>query len=51
MAREIEKNISFSQKRHLFTPENLSLKTLVSLDTFTTDFQEEGEQTIDQKEA
>jgi hypothetical protein len=50
MPREIEENISLSNKRHLFTPDSLSLERLVSLETFTDKFQEEGEQIIDQQE-
>jgi hypothetical protein len=50
MAREIEENISLSKERHLFTPDTLSLERLVSLETFTDNFQEEGEQIINQQE-
>jgi hypothetical protein len=50
MAREIETNITLSQEGHLFTQDTLSLERLVSLGTFTADFQEEGEQIIDQQE-
>jgi hypothetical protein len=49
MATRIEKNISLSKVRHLFTSCTLSMEGLVSLETFTVDFQKEGEQTIDQK--
>jgi hypothetical protein len=47
----IEANISLSQERHLFTLDTLSLERLVSFETFTVDFQEEGEQIINQQEA
>jgi hypothetical protein len=50
MAREIEANISLSNERHLFTPDALSLERLVSLETFTDNFQEEGEQIINRQE-
>jgi hypothetical protein len=43
MAKDIKANISLSKERHLFTPYTLSLERLVSLETFTNDFQEEGE--------
>jgi hypothetical protein len=46
IVREIEANISLSQERHLFTPDTLSLERLVSLETFSDDFHEEGEQII-----
>jgi hypothetical protein len=39
------------QVRHLFTPDSLSLEILVSLETFTANFQKERELTIDQQEA
>jgi hypothetical protein len=39
MATRIEENILLSQVRHLFTLDTLSLERLVSLETFTIDFQ------------
>jgi hypothetical protein len=51
MATRIEQNISLSEVRHLFTSGTLSVESLVSLETFTVDFQKEGEQTIDQQKA
>jgi hypothetical protein len=61
MAMRIEVNLSLSKGKHIFslgtkisdpkpTPNNLGLERLVSLKTFTVDFQKEGEQTIDQQE-
>jgi hypothetical protein len=60
MALQIEENIFLSKTKHVFslgnkindhedTSDTLSLKKLVSLENFTTDFQEEGEQVIDQQ--
>jgi hypothetical protein len=48
MAARIEQNISLSEIRYLFTSGTLSMESLVSLENFIVDFQEEGEQTIDQ---
>jgi hypothetical protein len=39
MAKRIEQNISLSELRHLFTSDTLSVESLVSLETFTVDFQ------------
>jgi hypothetical protein len=50
MAIEIEANISLSKEGHLFTPDTLSLERLVSLETFTGNFQEKGEQVINRQE-
>jgi hypothetical protein len=61
MARQIEENISLSKGKHIFSlgtkvddpkgaPNTLILKRLVTLETFTADFQEEVEQIIDQQE-
>jgi len=47
MAIEIEVNISLSKKGHPFTPDTLSLKRLVSLETFTGILQERREKFID----
>jgi hypothetical protein len=60
MVVKIEENIFLSRVKNVFSPGNkinghedtsdtLSLKKLVSLETFTIDFQEEGEQVIDQQ--
>jgi hypothetical protein len=49
MALEIEANISLSKGGHVFTPDTLSLQRLVSLENFTGDFQENGEQVINHK--
>jgi hypothetical protein len=60
MAIQIKANIFWSKKEHIFplgtkfngpedTSDTLSLDKLVSLETFTVDFQEEGEQVIDQQ--
>jgi hypothetical protein len=49
MAKIIKKNISLSEIRHFFTSGTLSVESLVSLETFTIDFQEEGEQHFDQQ--
>jgi hypothetical protein len=60
MARKIEENISLSKGKHIFslgtkvddpkgTPNTLSLEILVTLETFNDNFQEEGEQIIDQQ--
>jgi hypothetical protein len=62
MARQIEENISLSKGKHIFslgtkvddpkgTPGTLRLERLVTLETFTANFQEEGEQIIDQQNA
>jgi hypothetical protein len=62
MAMQIEANISLSKGKHIFslgtkindprdTSDTLSLERLVSLGTFTANFQEEGEQVIDQRNA
>jgi hypothetical protein len=48
MATRIEKNISISEIRYLLTTFTLSMESLFSLENFIVDFQEEGEQTIDQ---
>jgi hypothetical protein len=48
MATRIEQNISLSKIRYLFTSGTLSRESLFSLENFIVDFQEEGEQTIDQ---
>jgi hypothetical protein len=59
MAMQIKENISLSKGKHIFslgtkindpkdTSYTLSLERLVSLGTFTANFQEEGEQVIDQ---
>jgi len=48
MATRIEQNISLSKIRYLFTSGTLSRESLVALENFIVDFQEEGEQTIDQ---
>jgi hypothetical protein len=48
MAARIEQNISLSEIRYLFTSGTLSMESLVALENFIVDFQEEGEQTIDQ---
>jgi hypothetical protein len=48
MAARIKKNISLSEIRYIFTSGALSIKSLVSLKNFIVDFQEEGEQTMDQ---
>jgi hypothetical protein len=49
MAARIEQNISLSELRYLFTSGTLSMESLVSLENFIADFQEEGEQVIDQQ--
>jgi hypothetical protein len=49
MAIDIKENISLSKKGHLFTPDTLSLERLVSLKTFTDNFQEIMEKDIDQQ--
>jgi hypothetical protein len=51
MAKRIKKNISLSEIRHFFTSSTLSVESLVSLETFTFDFQEEGEKNFDQQNA
>jgi hypothetical protein len=62
MAMQIEANIFLSKEEHIFslgtkindpedTSDTLSLERLVSLETFTVDFQEEGEQVFDQRNA
>jgi hypothetical protein len=62
MVVQIESNIFWSKGEHIFslgtkindpegTPVSLSLEGLDSLETFTIDFQEEGEQVIDQQNA
>jgi hypothetical protein len=62
MAMQIEANIFLSKEKHIFslgtkindledTSDTLSLERLVSLETFTFDFQEEREQVIDQRNA
>jgi hypothetical protein len=62
MARQIEENISLSKGKHIFslgtkvddpkgTPNTLSLERLFTLETFNVNFQEEGEQIIDQQNA
>jgi hypothetical protein len=62
MAMQIEANISLTKGKHVFslgtkiddpkdTSDTLSLERLVSLGTFTVDFQEEGEQVINQRNA
>jgi hypothetical protein len=48
MAARIEQNISLSEIRYLFTSGTLSMESLVALENFIVDFQEEGEQTMDQ---
>ena len=48
MATRIEQNISLFEIRYLFTSGTLSRESLFSLENFIVDFQEEGEQTIDQ---
>jgi hypothetical protein len=48
MTARIEKNISLSEIRYLLTAGTLSMESLFSLENFIVDFQEEGEQTIDQ---
>jgi hypothetical protein len=48
MATRIEQNISLSEIRYLFTSGTLSMESLVALENFIVDFQEEGEQTMDQ---
>jgi hypothetical protein len=50
MSLEIEENISLSKEGHLFTPDTLSLERLVSLETFTGNLKEKGEQVINQQE-
>jgi hypothetical protein len=50
MAIEIETNISLFKEGHLFTLDTLSLKRLVSLETFTSNFQERREQVINRQE-
>jgi hypothetical protein len=49
MAKRIKKNISLSKIRHFFTSGTFSVESLFSLETFTVDFQEEGEQNFDQQ--
>jgi hypothetical protein len=49
MAIDIEENISLSKEEHLFTQNTLSLERLVSLKTFTNNFQERREKDIDQQ--
>jgi hypothetical protein len=48
MATKIEQNISLSEIQYLFTSGTLSRESLFALENFIVDFQEEGEQTIDQ---
>jgi hypothetical protein len=48
MAARIEQNISLSEIRYLRSEGTLSMESLFSLENFIIDFQEEGEQTIDQ---
>jgi hypothetical protein len=60
LAMQIEANILWSTKKHTFplgtnfndpqdTSNTFILEKLISLETFTVDFQEEGEQVIDQQ--
>jgi branched-subunit amino acid permease len=49
MAKRIKKNISLSKIRRFFTSCTFSVESLFSLETFTIDFQEEGEQNFDQQ--
>jgi hypothetical protein len=49
MAKRIKQNISLSKIRHFFTSGTFSVESLFSLETFTVDFQEEGEQNFDQQ--
>jgi hypothetical protein len=46
MARRIERNISLSEIKDLFTSGTLSMESLFSHENLVDDFQEEGEQTI-----
>jgi hypothetical protein len=48
MAIRIQQNISLSEIRYLFTSGTRSRESLFALENFIVDFQEEGEQTIDQ---
>jgi hypothetical protein len=50
MALEIDANISLSKEGHLFTPDTLSLERLVSLETFSGNFQEKMEPVINRQE-
>jgi hypothetical protein len=49
MATRIERNISLSGIKDLFTSRTLSMESLFSHEKFIDDFQEEGEQTIIQQ--
>jgi hypothetical protein len=49
MDERIEENISLSEIRCLFTSGTLNRESLLALENFIVDFQEEGEQTIDQQ--
>jgi hypothetical protein len=48
MVARIEQNISLSEIRYLFTSGTLRMESLVALENFIVDVQEEGEQAMDQ---
>jgi hypothetical protein len=49
MAKRIKKSISLFEIRHFFTSGTFSVENLVSLETFTVDFQEEVEKILTKK--